>query len=399
MANSIALLNNAPIQNYVRLTPANGINSWDTSRRMQFSVFTTQIGSNITLSSTGVIRLNGAGTYELTAIWQGPNPSGGSTIQWYNENTSAFEGSSSIIAATDSANANANNCVLMYTVTISNATSYSIRDTGGGNIQPTANNSYITVRQINSIVQVNNDTNPVGTIITSVSPSLTNYLLCDGTAYNRSSYQNLFSLLNISKATATITIASPCVVTLSNHGLTTGQTVFFTTTGSLPTNISANTTCYINVIDANTFNLATSYSNLIAGTFINTSGSQSGTHTLSLTIGGVSSATTFNVPNLIGRVLAHISSNHGIGKITGEETHTLSINEMPTHKVRITMLNGTAGVPEWNDPDTASTSRNWSSGGSSSPQSRLAGFSDSIGGGASHNILQPTFFVYKHIKF
>jgi len=86
----------------------------------------------------------------------------------------------------------------------------------------------------------------------------------------------------------TITIASPAVATLTSYGLTTGDRVYISTTGALPTGLtssvanatSTKTFYYIIVINTNTFNLATSYANAIAGTKINTSGTQSGTHTL-----------------------------------------------------------------------------------------------------------------------
>lgn len=76
--------------------------------------------------------------------------------------------------------------------------------------------------------------------------------------------------------TATMTIASPCVVTYTAHGCADGAPVYFTTTGALPTGLSINTVYYIKYIDANTFNLAATP----GGASINTSGSQSGTHTI-----------------------------------------------------------------------------------------------------------------------
>ena len=82
-------------------------------------------------------------------------------------------------------------------------------------------------------------------------------------------------------ATVTITIAAPGVVTWSNHNFSTGTPVVFTTTGALPTGITSGTTYYAVVVDANTFQLASSVANAIAATptVITTSGSQSGTHT------------------------------------------------------------------------------------------------------------------------
>ena len=75
--------------------------------------------------------------------------------------------------------------------------------------------------------------------------------------------------------TATVTIASPGVVTLTGHGLSAGATVQFGTGGALPTGLVTKTTYYVaTVLNANTFTLSTS----LGGAEINTSGSQSGTH-------------------------------------------------------------------------------------------------------------------------
>jgi hypothetical protein len=80
--------------------------------------------------------------------------------------------------------------------------------------------------------------------------------------------------------TATITIASPAVVTNNAHGLAIGAPVYFTTTGALPTGLTVNTIYYVTNPATNTFNLSTTYANAVAGTKINTSGTQSGTHTV-----------------------------------------------------------------------------------------------------------------------
>lgn len=80
----------------------------------------------------------------------------------------------------------------------------------------------------------------------------------------------------------TMTIASPCVVTLMDHGLRNGTGLVFSTDGVLPTGITAGTTYYARSINAGTFNLYYTAANAIAGGTtgrINTSGSQSGTHT------------------------------------------------------------------------------------------------------------------------
>jgi hypothetical protein len=80
---------------------------------------------------------------------------------------------------------------------------------------------------------------------------------------------------------ALISIATPGVVTLSNHGLNPGDGVSFATTGALPTGLSIATTYFVipTGLTANTFQLST----YIAGAAINTTGSQSGGHTMTKT--------------------------------------------------------------------------------------------------------------------
>lgn len=79
--------------------------------------------------------------------------------------------------------------------------------------------------------------------------------------------------------------------------------MYFTTTGALPTGLVANTRYYVVNATANTFQLSTT----INGTAINTTGTQSGTHTL-------------------------FSANFDtLGSSGGEVNHILSVDEMPSH--------------------------------------------------------------------
>lgn len=78
--------------------------------------------------------------------------------------------------------------------------------------------------------------------------------------------------------TATMTIASPCVVSFTAHGLTLNDSIQFTTTGALPTwlNVSTNYFVISTGLTADAFQISAS----LGWAAINTSGSQSGTHTL-----------------------------------------------------------------------------------------------------------------------
>lgn len=106
-----------------------------------------------------------------------------------------------------------------------------------------------------------------------------------GTSKNSSIYKfsvaNLGSYLDLgskSLGTVTVTIASPAVFTLNGHGLVAGDTIRLTTTGALPTGLLPNTTYYVIAagLGANSFEVSLTS----GGAAVNTSGSQSGVHTL-----------------------------------------------------------------------------------------------------------------------
>lgn len=106
-----------------------------------------------------------------------------------------------------------------------------------------------------------------------------------GTAPIHGIYQALIG----ARATVTVTIATPAVVTWTGHGLTADTPIVFTTTGALPTGITAGTTYYViaGALAANTFQFSAS----LGGTAVNTSGTQSGVHTAGL-------AANYNKPPL-----------------------------------------------------------------------------------------------------
>ena len=88
-----------------------------------------------------------------------------------------------------------------------------------------------------------------------------------------------YDVTSYATSTVTITIATPGVISWTGHGLVSGQRLQLTTTGALPTGLTAATTYWVVFVDANSFSLATTLANAAAGTKITTSGSQSGTHT------------------------------------------------------------------------------------------------------------------------
>jgi hypothetical protein len=96
-----------------------------------------------------------------------------------------------------------------------------------------------------------------------------------------------YSWTPVSKpATVTISNASPGVVTLTSHGFAANDPVVFSTTGSLPTGLTAGTKYYVKtVLTADTFTVAAT----AGGTAINTSSAGSGTHSVTWLYSSLSS--------------------------------------------------------------------------------------------------------------
>ncbi len=93
-----------------------------------------------------------------------------------------------------------------------------------------------------------------------------------------------FGITGVSSAVATVAavvftvVAATDIVTSTAHGCKTGQATVVSTTTTLPAPLTA-TTYYMIVIDANTFYLATTLANALAGTKIDITDTGTGTHT------------------------------------------------------------------------------------------------------------------------
>ena len=68
---------------------------------------------------------------------------------------------------------------------------------------------------------------------------------------------------------------------------------------------------------------------------------------LGTTYGG-NGQTTFALPDLRGRVPIHFGGGFTLGQAAGEQAHTLTINEMPTHQhfLQATSANPTINIPD-----------------------------------------------------
>lgn len=173
-------------------------------------------------------------------------------------------------------------------------------------------------------ITLNDGQTSVGSIIQSMSNITPDgYLFCDGSAISRTSFSSLFSVSPSTTSVITMTApASPCVVTWNNHNLSTGNSIQFSTTGALPTFSTIQTVYFVRVINSNTFNLYNTLSNAMNTTgttgIINTSGTQSGTHTALVYFwGNGDGTTTFNIPDTQGVYLrsAGISNFGGTASV------------------------------------------------------------------------------------
>jgi hypothetical protein len=233
------------------------------------------------------------------------------------------------------------------------------------------------------------------TFVGNVAPR--GYLFPGGAPVSRTTYGGLFYASSLT-GTITVTIASPGVVTWTGNKLQNNDPIEFSTTGALPTGIVAGTTYYVRdygVDGVGLFRLAATP----GGTAINTTGSQSGVHTgLHVPYGRGDGSTTFNVVDVrastpiardalggtaAGRVTVAASGVNGDtpGASGGEQAHTLTAAESAPH---IHNLAGGSPVLSGGTVDLGIPG-----GGGTNSQVYGSGATDSFGGGAAHNNVQP----------
>ena len=164
--------------------------------------------------------------------------------------------------------------------------------------------------------------------------------------------------------TATMTIANPCVVTFTSHGMSTGDVVSFTTSGALPTGLAVSSVktaaglraYYVNVQTADTFWLYDTSANAVAGGTtgrITTTGTQSGTHTLwiakrtnritSTQIMGYTSTVMYGYffPNIA------LSSPYAVTTTASKYRIAYAVGAGTTSSGWAVLTNGTTGTPNY----------------------------------------------------
>jgi hypothetical protein len=153
-----------------------------------------------------------------------------------------------------------------------------------------------------------------------------------------------------SSETATISVTSPTIITVASSPET-NSAVTFSTTGTLPTGITAGTTYYVSKIDATTFFISTSST---LSPLVNVTAAGAGVHTVSTVSLGITSptgsnntqlATTAFVTTSITNALATIPvslTNWSVSETSTAQAATITIATPAVVTVTTAPANGTA---------------------------------------------------------
>lgn len=109
---------------------------------------------------------------------------------------------------------------------------------------------------------------------------------------------------------------------------------------------------------------------------------------LGTTYGG-NGVANFGLPDLQARIPIHVGQGHTLGERGGEQAHTLSISEIPTH---VHSLNATEQPATDSGPDARQLAKSVGPavyGGPSNLQAMAANAVTNIGGSQAHSNMQP----------
>ena len=109
---------------------------------------------------------------------------------------------------------------------------------------------------------------------------------------------------------------------------------------------------------------------------------------LGTTFGG-DGRVNFALPNLQARTPIHVGNGHPLGQSAGEQTHMLSLAELPshTHAARAVSTQATTAVPNANMLATAKGGAIYAA--AASPTPLLPATVATVGGGQAHSNMQP----------
>jgi microcystin-dependent protein len=111
---------------------------------------------------------------------------------------------------------------------------------------------------------------------------------------------------------------------------------------------------------------------------------------LGTTYGG-NGQTTFALPDFRGRVPIHVGNGHTLGERAGEQAHTLSISEIPTHvhSANASTAAATSASPTTSSVLAQSIGANLYGAANSNPVAMNPGMIANTGGSQAHQNMQP----------
>jgi len=110
------------------------------------------------------------------------------------------------------------------------------------------------------------------------------------------------------------------------------------------------------------------------------------------TVYGGNGQTTFGLPNLQGRVPIHVGNGHTLGEVGGQESHTITNQEMPQH-LHILQATETAGATPTLNGNFLGKVSGGIYGNPASLTSILPSTITSVGGSQAHTNQQPFLVV------
>jgi microcystin-dependent protein len=113
---------------------------------------------------------------------------------------------------------------------------------------------------------------------------------------------------------------------------------------------------------------------------------------LGTTYGG-DGVTTFALPDLRGRAPMHADNGHTLGQKAGEETHTITIAEMPDHTHALQASSAVGDNPNPGNNQLADSAPNELYAAPQNLSAMRAGTVANVGGGQSHENRQPYLAV------
>lgn len=219
------------------------------------------------------------------------------------------------------------------------------------------------------------------------------WLTCDGSAVSRTTYASLFSVISTTYGTGDgsttfnlpdlrsrtpigtgagafsttfantdVSTGADTITVPSNTSLYDGTAVLFTAGATPPSPLVTSTTYYVIRLSATSISLATTRANAVAATAIDLTSQGTGTNTLSITY-----------------------TNNSLGAKGGEETHSLTLTEIPSHTH--------SGAPTLGGPSLMG------SGGTPALPVTATQATGSAGLSGAHNILNPFLSVNYIIKY